>query len=54
MEYADLDALVDRCVSDAVPDPLSQSRLKSGRLALRHPLERLEGLERAQQLQEHV
>ncbi len=42
MEHADLDALIDRCGSDAVPDPLTWRRLKKRRLVLRDALERLE------------
>jgi len=37
-----LDALIDRCGSDAVPDPLTWRRLKKRRLVLRDALERLE------------
>lgn len=42
MEHADLDALIDRCAVDAVPDQLTLRRLKKRRLALRDALERLE------------
>ena len=42
MEHADLDALIDRCGSDAVPDPLTWRRLKKRRLVVRDALERLE------------
>lgn len=42
MEHADLDALIDRCAVDVVPDQLTLRRLKKRRLALRDALERLE------------
>ena len=42
IEHADLDALIDRCAVDAVPDQLTLRRLKKRRLALRDALERLE------------
>ena len=42
MEHADLDALIDRCDSSAVSDPLTLRRLKKRRLVLRDALERLE------------
>ena len=42
MEHADLDALIDRCTSDAAPDELTLRRLKKRRLVLRDAMERLE------------
>jgi hypothetical protein len=42
MEHADLDALIDSCGLDSVPDPLTLRRLKKRRLVLRDALERLE------------
>ena len=42
MEHADLDALIDRCATDAAPDELTLRRLKKRRLALRDAMDRLE------------
>ncbi|WP_298213606.1 YdcH family protein [Acidovorax sp.] len=42
MEHADLDALIDRCAPDVVPDELTLRRLKKRRLALRDAMDRLE------------